>query len=165
MMPRTRRCLIISDSRFGSVEPSPLEDWEVQLWSVPGLELEELLNLANKKMKRKTDLVILVGLLCDLTYRVDRPLDSSTERGLCRSHRKLHLDPLINKIMAFSRHWEEFRDLSIVWTLPHEIDFVKYNRKLLRKCYDEDDFTQSQFEDALADGLAFEEQFCTIFPI
>ena len=154
MAPRNRRCLVVSDSRFGSIDPSPVEGWDIELWTLPGLQIEGLIQLANEKLSKKTDQLVLVGLQCDLTYRVQREDDSL---GLCRSHVYPPMDWLFNKIVSYTYHWERTSKLSVLWTLPHKMDMVKYNTKLIWQVYELEYLNAVQKEEAVRDSEVFDE--------
>ena len=148
-MPRERNCLIISDSRFRNVAPAPVDGWSITLWCEGGMRLSRLIEVVNEKLTAETDLLVLVGFLCDLSYRMERP---DRSKGLLRSHVTPPLDAIYNKVSANTTLWERRFNVSIVWTLPHEVKVYRYNDMIARQCKQKRGLNSLQGEEAWQDA-------------
>ena len=140
--------LIVSDSRFKNTKLRKMPGWTLRAVSKPGLRLNQLVKLVKKSLRPSTQLLILAGLHCDLTYRMKRP---NGQLGLLRSHRKNVVTDIFNKISAYTYSWQQTQELSVIWCLPAATNMVRYN-EILAHNRNQYDLNQLETEEWFADS-------------
>ena len=120
-----RKVLLVGDSRVSGFLWSN-ETWEAQVEDVIGGYMSELIEKTNLLIDDETEIVVLVGVHCDLTYRDIH--ENSGYRGLMVMHRNPPLDELVTQISTWDYQFRKTRNVSAVWVLPALPDFEEYNR-------------------------------------
>ena len=153
----------MSDSRFHEVEPREPHGWLFNIVSESSLKLLPMLDLANKILSENHeqrhpgyDVLILNGLLCDLSYRMIRPKESRVKYGLLRAHPKPRYTDMLNLMTSYSAQFQQVYGLKVMWTVPYVPNFHRYNRKIARED-GELALTRLQSEEADSDQQTFQD--------
>ena len=158
-MLHTNECLFVGDSRFHSVAPAARDGWIVNSWTESGLQISRLVEFVNEKLTPETNLLVLGGFLCDLTYRMKRP---NNDKGLMRTNLTPPWEEILNKVTANTAYWERTFGLSVIWTLPYPVNVVRYNEKIAVKCGQPDGLVPVQNEEAWRDQELLEQHLETL---
>ena len=132
-----RRGLVVSDSRLHTVTVQDPPGWRFDVVSESSLKLLPMLDLANKVMRENSekrhpdyDILILNGLLCDLSYRVVRPRESRDKYGMMRALLKPRYTDMLNLMTSYTAEFQRAYGLKVMWTVPYIPNFYRHNRKV-----------------------------------
>ena len=122
----TWEILIVGDSRVGGLVLPDHEGWTVKVQSYAGMKIDDLLRTADQLISDDTEIVVIVGLHCDLTFLPDYLPNGG--RGLLTIAQDPNLDHMMNLITSFDYRWRTRHEyLTVIWTLPYDVDFLLYN--------------------------------------
>ena len=158
-----RRGLVVSDSRLHTVTVQDPPGWRFDVVSESSLKLLPMLDLANKVMRENSekrhpdyDILILNGLLCDLSYRVVRPRESRDKYGMMRALLKPRYTDMLNLMTSYTAEFQRAYGLKVMWTVPYIPNFYRHNRKVAHED-GEIALTRMQIEEADFDQQVFTE--------
>lgn len=100
--------------------------WRVKSQAYSGIKLEPLLQNAENLIGNNTEVLIIVGFHCDLTFMADCMPNGG--KGLMTVAQEPNYSKLMNLVTCYDYRWRTKYDLSVFWALPYETDFLEYNR-------------------------------------
>ena len=111
----------------------------------PGGTLEELIRMADLNWRANTKVIVVVGFLCDLSYRPRWSPDA--KRGGLRLRDPAPLTQLTNAVTSADYAWRS-RGISEIWSLPYVPNVLRYNRSVERTATG-GDLTEDQVAEAV----------------
>ena len=124
---QSREILVVGDSRVRGVEIADNSGWRVKVESYSSITLRPLLRSADSLIGHETRVLIIVGLFCDFsTFPECMP---NGGHGLLRATEEPNYTHIMNLITTYDFRWRTKYNLTVVWTLPHQTDFLQFNER------------------------------------
>ena len=124
-MEQTREILVVGDSRVRNLKIADNSGWRVKVESYSGIPLRPLLRNADSLIGSETRILIIVGLFCDFSTFPDCMPNGG--HGLLRAKEAPDYTHLMNLITTYDFRWRTQYNLTVVWTLPHQVDYLQFN--------------------------------------
>ena len=132
-MARQGTVLFSGDSRVRDLPCPGSAEFGIQVQCQGGATIEDACANIDNELKNCEDIkvVVVVAFQCDLTER--RDYLPSGGKGLVTVITKPNFDHVMNVVTCYDHVWRTNYGVSVIWTVPYPVDFLRYNRDQARK--------------------------------